>query len=122
MSYLPQQNTFLREDKKIISCRFSAGNSIFQSKGMNSDGNLELLGIEGPIKGQTVTVSRKGATFGRSSENTVCVPDRELSRKHSRIDFDDKFNKFVVYDMNSTNGTYIQLVGELSSYTPNRLI
>lgn len=91
--------------------RFSAGNSIFLSKGVTEEGNLEVAVIEGPMKGQTLTINKRGATFGRSSDNTICVPDRELSRKHSRIDFDEKLGKYVVNDMNSTNGTYIQLVG-----------
>jgi len=56
--------------------RFSAGNSIFLSKGVNEEGNLELAVLEGPMKGQTLFITRKGATFGRSSDNTVCVPDR----------------------------------------------
>ncbi len=91
--------------------RFSAGNSIFESRGVNQDGNLEVLVIEGPMKGQVLTVTKRGATFGRSSENTICVPDRELSRKHSKIDYDEKSDKYIIGDMGSTNGTYIQLVG-----------
>jgi hypothetical protein len=91
--------------------RFSAGNSIFLSQGVNDEGDLELSVLEGPLKGQTLFVNKKGATFGRSSDNTICVPDRELSRKHSRVDFDEKMGKYLVNEMNSTNGTYIQLVG-----------
>jgi serine/threonine protein phosphatase PrpC len=63
------------------------------------------------MKGDTLRINRKGATFGRSSDNTVCVPDRELSRKHSRIDYDEKSDRFTISDMGSTNGTYVQLVG-----------
>eukprot|EP01033_Poteriospumella_lacustris_P007324 gene7324-5271_t len=91
--------------------RFSAGNSIFLSNGVNADGHLEIVAVEGPMKGDTLRITRKGATFGRSSDNTICVPDRELSRKHSRIDYDEKSDRFIVSDMGSTNGTYIQLVG-----------
>jgi pSer/pThr/pTyr-binding forkhead associated (FHA) protein len=91
--------------------RFCAGNSVFQSKGMNADGLLEVLVIEGPLKGETIIVPRKGATLGRSSENGLCVPDRELSRKHSKIEYDDKLDRYFVSDLGSTNGTYIQLVG-----------
>lgn len=91
--------------------RFSAGNSIFESRGVNEDGNLEVLVMEGPMKGQTLTITKKGASLGRSSDNTVCVPDRELSRKHTKIDYDEKTDRFIVGDMGSTNGTYIQLVG-----------
>jgi serine/threonine protein phosphatase PrpC len=91
--------------------RFSAGNSIFLSKGVDGDGHLEVYAVEGPMKGDTLRINRKGATFGRSSDNTVCVPDRELSRKHSRIDYDEKSDRFTISDMGSTNGTYVQLVG-----------
>jgi hypothetical protein len=91
--------------------RFSAGNSIFESRGVNSEGNLTVLVVEGPMKGQSLTVTRNGATFGRSSDNTFCVPDRELSRRHSKIDYDPKTDRFIVNDMGSTNGTYIQLIG-----------
>ncbi len=93
------------------SVRFSAGNSVFESKGVNSDGLQEVFVVEGPMKGDLLKVDKKGATFGRSSENTISVPDRELSRRHSRIDFDEKLGKFTVNDMGSTNGTYVQLVG-----------
>ncbi len=91
--------------------RFSAGNSVIESQGIDEDGQLELLVIEGPLKGKIMQVSKKGATFGRSSDNTVCIPDKELSRKHTRIDFDEKTKKYTVGDMGSTNGTYVQLVG-----------
>ncbi len=91
--------------------RFCAGNSIFLSKGINHDGFLEIFVMEGPLKGETVKVSKKGATLGRSSENGVCVPDRELSRKHSKIEYDEKVERYYVSDLGSTNGTYIQLVG-----------
>lgn len=99
--------------KWYLECdaRFSAGNSIIQSKGVDGDGNLILFVVEGPLKGDTIKIGRRGATFGRSSENTVCIPDRELSRKHSRVDFDEKSQRYVVNDMGSTNGTYVQLVG-----------
>lgn len=91
--------------------RFSAGNSVFMSKGIGSDGQLEVLAVEGPMKGDVLKITRRGATFGRSSDNTICVPDRELSRKHSRIDYDEKSDRYIISDMGSTNGTYIQLVG-----------
>jgi serine/threonine protein phosphatase PrpC/pSer/pThr/pTyr-binding forkhead associated (FHA) protein len=92
--------------------RFSAGNSIFRSGGEDADGNLVVEIMEGPLKGTTKIVTREsGATIGRSSDNFVSVPDRELSRKHSRIHFDAASNHYLVSDMGSTNGTYMQLVG-----------
>lgn len=91
--------------------RFSAGNSVIESRGIAEDGSLELVAIEGPLKGKTIIVDKGGATLGRSSDNHVCIPDKELSRKHTRVDFDEKAKKYVVSDMGSTNGTYVQLVG-----------
>lgn len=95
-------------DKNV---RFSAGNSIFCCNGINEEGYLDIVALEGPLKGEKIVVKKSGATFGRSSENTICVPDRELSRKHSRIDYDEKCKRYILNDMGSTNGTYIQLVG-----------
>lgn len=91
--------------------RFSAGNSVIESRGISEEGELELVVIEGPLKDKVMLVNKGGATFGRSSDNTVCIPDKELSRKHTRVDYDEKSKKYVVNDMGSTNGTYVQLVG-----------
>lgn len=91
--------------------RFSVGNSVFRSAGENEDGHLILDVLEGPLKGEQRFISRKGATLGRSSDNNLCIPDRELSRKHSRIEYDPALGKFFVCDIGSTNGTYMQLVG-----------
>jgi hypothetical protein len=92
--------------------RFSAGNSVFRSCGVNEDGNLVLDVIEGPLKGEKRVVDKKaGATLGRSSDNAISVPDRELSRRHSRLEFDEDLNRYVLIDLGSTNGTYMQLVG-----------
>ena len=90
---------------------FSAGNSAFRSCGVNGEGNLMLEIVEGPLKGERRVVTKKGATIGRSSDNVLSVPDRELSRKHSKVDYDEKNGRFFVCDIGSTNGTYMQLVG-----------
>uniref|UniRef100_A0A7S0XEJ1 Protein-serine/threonine phosphatase n=1 Tax=Chromulina nebulosa TaxID=96789 RepID=A0A7S0XEJ1_9STRA len=93
------------------NARFSAGNSVFCSEGIDEDGNLVLKVLEGPLKNEKRVVTKRGASFGRSSENTISVPDRELSRKHSRLEYDQRVNKYLVCDVGSTNGTYMQLVG-----------
>lgn len=95
-----------------VGARFSAGNSVFRSLGEDDDGNLIIEIIEGPLKGSKKIINRKiGANFGRSSDNTISVPDRELSRRHSRIEYNKKLGRFIVIDIGSTNGTYMQLVG-----------
>lgn len=94
-----------------VDSRFSIGNSVFRSSGENSEGQLVLECLEGPLKGERKLIPRRGATLGRSSDNTLSIPDRELSRRHSRIEFDEGAKKFFVCDIGSTNGTYMQLVG-----------
>ena len=92
--------------------QFSAGNSIFRSRGMDEHGDLVVEIIEGPMQGDVLLINRQSeATIGRASDNAVCVPDRELSRKHSKVEYDPDIGAFVVSDMGSTNGTYMQLVG-----------
>jgi hypothetical protein len=91
--------------------RFSAGNSVFEVRGMSEDGCLILEIIEGPLKGERRLIPKKGATLGRSSDNVISIPDRELSRRHSKIHFVEEMGQFCVSDTGSTNGTYMQLVG-----------
>mmetsp|Transcript_20621 Transcript_20621/g.29600 ORF Transcript_20621/g.29600 Transcript_20621/m.29600 type:complete len:674 (+) Transcript_20621:91-2112(+) len=91
--------------------RFSAGNSVFESNGLTPEGNLMLEVIEGPLKGERRVVTKKGASLGRSSDNIIAIPDRELSRRHSRVEWDEKLGEYCVCDIGSTNGTYMQLVG-----------
>ena len=91
---------------------FSAGGSIFKSCGINSEGSLLLEIIAGPLRGERRFVTKKGMSIGRSTDNGIALPqDKELSRKHSKIVFDDVTSKYFVCDVGSTNGTYMQLVG-----------
>ena len=91
--------------------RFSAGNSVFEAKGLSEDGCLILDTIEGPLKGERRLIPKKGATLGRSSDNVISIPDRELSRRHSKVEYSADAGQFCVSDTGSTNGTYMQLVG-----------
>lgn len=100
-----------RKWKVLDTCRFSAGNSIFQSNGVNEEGDLVLEVLDGPLKGEFKIIGKAGATIGRSSDNSIAVPDRELSRRHSKVEYDDATNSFYVADVNSTNGTYMQIIG-----------
>jgi serine/threonine protein phosphatase PrpC len=93
-------------------CRFSAGNSIFVHSGTDSEGNLQVDIVDGPLKGERKVVTKASAsTIGRSSDNAIALPDRELSRRHSKIAWDSDKNSYVVSDVGSTNGTYMQLLG-----------
>lgn len=95
----------------VPDARFSVGNSVFRSMGVNANGNLVLDVVEGPLKGEKKEITTKGATLGRSVDNVVSIPDRELSRRHSRVEYCEETKIFYICDIGSTNGTYVQLVG-----------
>ena len=95
---------------------FSAGTSIFRSTGIEKvpgGGNdaLRIEVIEGPLKGEIMIIGKGGGSIGRSSDNSICIPDKELSRKHSAIVFDERSGKYFIQDVGSTNGTYMLLTG-----------
>lgn len=90
---------------------FSAGNSVFRSCGVNEEEHLVLEVTSGPLKGERRVITKTGATLGRSSDNVVSIPDRELSRRHSRVEYDPKDKRYYICDVGSTNGTYMLLVG-----------
>lgn len=49
--------------------------------------------LDGPLKGERRQVNVTGATLGRSPDNTVSISDPELSRRHSKIEFDHSDGK-----------------------------
>jgi serine/threonine protein phosphatase PrpC len=85
------------------------------SEGSNSGEGLPrslLLKFRvGPLAGESRVVREDGATLGRASDNTIVIQDKELSRRHSRIEYDESLEAFFLCDIGSLNGTYMQLVG-----------
>jgi adenylate cyclase len=47
----------------------------------------------------------QSSVLGRSTQATVRLADREVSRKHSQIDLED--GEYVLRDLGSSNGTYV---------------
>lgn len=95
--------------------QFSAGNTVFSCVGFNSEGDMKLRMIEGPLKGEEKFIKKSEVCFiGRSSHNSISLPDKELSRHHLQIEFDKNTGQYSLSDCSSTNGTYIQLVGPYS--------
>ncbi|RMX68439.1 hypothetical protein KXD40_008737 [Peronospora effusa] len=80
---------------------------------------LEVSALSGKLAGTQFTIGREGAGIGRSAENKIHTGDGELSRKHAAIWFDELTNQFYLVDLNSTNGTFMKLVG--SYQEPYRL-
>ncbi|KAJ8556564.1 hypothetical protein ON010_g9400 [Phytophthora cinnamomi] len=81
--------------------------------------SLEVSALSGKLAGSHFTIGREGAGIGRSAENKIHTGDGELSRKHAAIWFDELTNQFYLVDLNSTNGTFMKLVG--SYQEPYRL-
>lgn len=65
-----------------------------------------LLVLNGPQRGQRLQLLGQRSYIGRDPElNQVCIQDLSLSRQHACIALED--GGFLIYDMNSTNGTYV---------------
>lgn len=70
-----------------------------------SNQNGCLIVIYGHEMGRRVQVGTEPLTIGRSPNCEIPVDQESVSRKHCRIEFED--GEFVVCDLGSTNGTYL---------------
>jgi len=64
-----------------------------------------LVVIYGTDLGRRVPLTRSSFTIGRSSKNDLSIDQESVSRKHARISYNGK--SFVLVDMRSKNGTYV---------------
>jgi pSer/pThr/pTyr-binding forkhead associated (FHA) protein len=72
---------------------------------MSEPGQAMLLIQGGPQSGQVVALGGLAVTIGRRSDNDVIVDDSSVSRRHTLIM--QTAGTFVVRDLNSTNGTFV---------------
>jgi len=70
-----------------------------------SSGDACLVVIYGDDLGRRIALGKKPMTIGRSSKSDVQIDQESVSRTHARIWFDKK--QFMVEDIKSTNGTYV---------------
>lgn len=70
-----------------------------------SNQNGCLIVIYGPQIGRRVQVGTEPLTIGRSPNCEIPVDQESVSRRHCRIHFED--GEFLVRDLGSTNGTYV---------------
>ena len=59
----------------------------------------------GPTPGVIFPLEGDQLIIGRDSVNAVAINDAEVSRKHSRLTFQG--GKYVIEDLGSTNGTFV---------------
>jgi len=64
-----------------------------------------LVGVLGPLVGQSFPVPEHGAFMGRASNADLVVSDAQVSGRHAWIGFVD--GKLVLRDQGSTNGTFL---------------
>ena len=66
---------------------------------------FQLVMRSGPNPGMTYPLEGDQLTIGRDASNGVAINDAEVSRRHSRLTFQG--GKYVVEDLGSTNGTFV---------------
>lgn len=131
-----------RKDARILSldaerwvlCKgasFAAGNSVFNVEDVNeSKQKITVHCSKGPMRGKLIDIhaSRCPYVFGRAHEADLCIMDRELSRRHGAILYVQNRGSgstpkgggrksggmFILTDLESTNGSYMRLVGPYS--------
>lgn len=74
---------------------------------MPSQAATMLVIIDGPHAGATFPLDQGNITLGRSTHNTIVLDDEYVSGHHARVYQDSPSGQWVVEDLGSTNGTYI---------------
>ena len=65
----------------------------------------QLIMNSGPTPGKIFPLDGDFLTIGREAENNIVINDSEISRKHTQFVFQG--GKYIVSDLGSTNGTFI---------------
>lgn len=76
----------------------------------------QIVVIEGPLRGTTITLGQQSVLIGRSPESTLVLDDDFASGRHARI-FPEA-GEWLVEDLGSTNGTF---AGQQRVSGPQRL-
>jgi len=68
-------------------------------------GNTVLRCVTGPEQGQQLPVTKSPFIFGRGNECDVIIATSLVSRQHAVLTYEQ--GHYVLYDQNSTNGTWV---------------
>ena len=64
-----------------------------------------LAAISGKLKGAIFAINEEALVIGRETAANLCIADASVSRRHSKIE--KKADGFVITDLESLNGTFI---------------
>jgi hypothetical protein len=77
-----------------------------------------LVVTQGALSGTTVRLADSPVTLGRSQDSTIVLDDDYVSSRHAR--FFPRGGQWLVEDMGSTNGTYVDRT-KVTSATPVKI-
>lgn len=83
---------------------------------------MNIIVESGPENGRQFTIQGLNIVIGRGSNCDVCLQDDRLSGQHARLQYEN--GSWVVYDLNSSNGTWVnqrQLTGAYTLQPGDRL-
>jgi two-component system NtrC family sensor kinase len=66
-----------------------------------------LFVIQGTDQGKRIDVTSEAVRVGRDSDNAVRLHDTEVSRHHAEVRFDAEENRYLIVDLDSSNGTFV---------------
>src|SRR3990167_2753566 len=65
----------------------------------------QLTVIEGPMRGNKITLNKNRMAIGKRENNDFILTDKTVSRNHLEIEYTS--DSFLLRDLDSTNGTYL---------------
>jgi len=66
-----------------------------------------LVCIDNPLLGQRYDVNDEVTSIGRDANNSVVIGEDSISNNHAKIKYDAEKDGYKLYDLVSTNGTYV---------------
>ncbi len=74
----------------------------------------QLIVVDGPNRGKKFLLNKDSLTVGKRDTNDIVVNDSTVSREH--LDISYKEDRFLLRDLGSTNGTFINGTGVKEAY------